>query len=132
MVSGTSSQWLWDLELTSHLFGPVHMRTLLTQMHIHWPESKLTKSDINWKKVMKSIMISHVYSLEFKKKYESLCLELLQFILLILSTLLHLHSASCHILVHVESARLNTPLMCHYVQALPLVVLEGIRSVYPN
>ena len=42
------------------------------------------------------------------------------------STLLHLHSASCHILVHVKSARLNTPLTCHYVQAL--VVLEGNRS----
>ena len=45
-------------------FGPVLIRTLLARIHIHWPESKLTKSDINWKKVMKSIMKSHVYSLE--------------------------------------------------------------------
>ena len=29
-------------------FGPVHMRTLLARIHIHWPESKLTKSHINW------------------------------------------------------------------------------------
>jgi hypothetical protein len=36
-------------------FGPVHMRTLLARIHIHWPESKLTISDINWKKVMKRI-----------------------------------------------------------------------------
>ena len=28
-------------------FGPVLMRTLLARIHIHWPESKLTKSDIN-------------------------------------------------------------------------------------
>ena len=35
------------------------MRTSLAGIHtfcIHWPESKVTKSDINWKKVMKSIM----------------------------------------------------------------------------
>ena len=30
-------------------FGPVHMRTLLARIHIHWTESKLTKSDINLK-----------------------------------------------------------------------------------
>ena len=30
-------------------FGPVHMRTLLTRMHIHWSESKLTKSNIERK-----------------------------------------------------------------------------------
>ena len=45
------------------------------------------------------------------------------------STLLHLHSVSCHILVHVKSARLNTPLTCSYVQAL--VVLERNRSRCP-
>ena len=50
------SQWLWDLELTSHSSQYL--------WEFYWPESKLTKSDINWKKVMKSIMISHVYSLE--------------------------------------------------------------------
>jgi hypothetical protein len=33
---------------------------------------------------------------------------------------------------HVKSDRLNIPLTCHYVQALPLVVLEVIRSVRPN
>ena len=52
---------------------------------------------------MKSIMILHIYSL---------------------------HSVSCHILVHVKSARLNTPLACYYVQAL--VVLEGNRSRLPK
>ena len=46
------------------------------------------------------------------------------------STLLHLHSVSCHILVHVKSARLDTPLACYYVQAL--VVLEGNRSRHPQ
>ena len=46
------------------------------------------------------------------------------------STPLHLHSAPCHILVHVKSTRLNTPLTCHYVQAFTL--LEGNRSKRPH
>jgi hypothetical protein len=43
-----TSQWLWKWELTSHLGQYI--------WELYWPESKLTKSDINWKKVMKSIM----------------------------------------------------------------------------
>jgi hypothetical protein len=85
-------------------FRPVLMRTLLARMHIHWPESKFTKSNINSKKVMKSITsitISRLFS--WIKKYMSLCLEFLQFVLLIFIT--PLPSASCHILVHVKSLR---------------------------
>jgi hypothetical protein len=48
-------------------FGPVHMRTLLARIHIHWPESKLTKSHINWKKVMKSDPWYHMFILLIKK-----------------------------------------------------------------
>jgi hypothetical protein len=113
-------------------FGPVHMRTLLARIHIHWPESKLTKSHINWKKVMKSDPWYHMFILLIKKNiwvslfgappvcspYPHHC------------TPLHLHSAPCHILVHVKSARLNTPLACHYVQAFTL--LEGNRSKRPH
>jgi hypothetical protein len=54
-------------------FRPVLMRTLLARMHIHWPESKFTKSNINSKKVMKSITsitISRLFS--WIKKYMSL------------------------------------------------------------
>jgi hypothetical protein len=53
----------------------------------------------------------HMFILLNKKKYESLCLELLQFVLLILITPLHLHSASCHILVHVKSICISIYLM---------------------
>ena len=41
-------RWLWNWEFTSHLGQYI--------WKLYWPESKFTKSDINWKKVMKSIM----------------------------------------------------------------------------
>ena len=86
-------------------FGPVLMRILLARIHIHWPESKLTKSDINWKKVMKSIMISRLFSW-IKKIWVSLFgAPPVHSPHPHHSTLLHLHSASCHILVHVRSLR---------------------------
>ena len=72
------SQWLWNWELTSHLGQYI--------WELYWPESKLTKSDINWKKVMKSIMNDITCLFSWIKKYESLSLELLQFVLLILIT----------------------------------------------
>ena len=85
-------------------FQAIRASTFLSRIHIHWPESKFTKSNINSKKVMKSITsitISRLFS--WIKKYMSLCLELLQFVLLIFIT--PLPSASCHILVHVKSLR---------------------------
>jgi len=77
----------WDLELASHSGQYL--------WELYWPESKLTKSDINWKKVkhhyitclfswIKEIWVSHPHHSPPP---------------------FHLHSASCHILVHVKSLR---------------------------
>jgi hypothetical protein len=66
---------------------------------------------------------------EENKYVISWCFSLLSF--KFMSDLVNLLSVvSCHILVHVKSARLNTPLACYYVQAL--VVLEGNRSRLPK
>ena len=127
LVSAVNDFGIWNLQA----IWAVHMRTLLARIHIHWPESKLTKSHINWKKVMKGSWYHMFNSLELKKIWVSLfgappvCSPHPHH-----STPLHLHSAPCHILVHVKSARLNTPLACHYVQAF--ILLEGNRSKHPH
>ena len=67
-----------------------------------------------------------------KKKYESLCLELLQFVLLILITPLpFIFTQPLIIYCYMSNlSRLNTSFTCHYVQAFTL--LEGNGSKHPH
>jgi hypothetical protein len=110
-------------------FGPVHMRTLLARIHIHWPESKLTKSHINWKKVMKSDPWYHMFILLIKKKYESLCLELLQFVLLILITALPFIFTQPLVIYWYMS---NLPDSTHHLHVITFKPLPYLRETGQN
>jgi hypothetical protein len=89
----------------------------------------LSLADLTWKKVMKSDPWYHMFILLIKKKYESLCLELLQFVLLILITALPFIFTQPLVIYWYMS---NLPDSTHHLRVITFKPLPYLRETGQN